>query len=246
MMVAAPPARTSQTPAPCFSVLITSRHGSRSLAQALGSVNEQTFRDYEIIVADSSPSDDVTDVVRAMAPRAQLIRLDPRCSAAEGRNAALADASGQYVAFLDSADAWHPGYLQYHYAANRAVPTARFTFADYFLRGPIHSGPVRQFVSEPQAENALLHMVMRPFVHFMSCFVAPCTDVAAVKGFDPELGRYAEIDLCVRLLAGRPGRKGLACLARPALSVPQVLAVKRAPDDLEAIDDEIAEWEGQR
>ena len=214
--------------------------------QALGTVNEQTFRSYEIIVADGSRGDDVTETLRAAAPRAKLIRLDPQHSIAEGRNRALAEASGQYVAFLDSADAWHPGYLQYHYAANQAVPSALFTFADYFLRGPIRSGPVRQFVSEPHAENALLHMVMRPFVHSMSCFVAPRADVGAVKGFDPELGRYAEIDLCVRLLAGRPGRKDLACLTRPALSVPQVLAAKRVSEDLEELEDEIAEWEAQR
>ncbi|MCI0428985.1 MAG: glycosyltransferase [Rhodospirillales bacterium] len=215
------------------------------MTRALRSVNEQTFRDYEVVVVESSP-DDATHAIGAVAPRAKSIRLDRPHSAAAARNAGLAAASGRYIAFLDSTDVWHPSYLQFHHAAHQAMPNALFTFADYFLHGPHRSGPVRQLVPEPRADNALLHMLMRPFVHTMSCLVAPRADVVAVEGFEAGLGLYAEIDLCLRLLAGRPGRKSLACLARPAPSLPQVLAVKRVTDDVDALDDEISEWEAQR
>jgi glycosyltransferase involved in cell wall biosynthesis len=213
--------------------------------QALRSVNEQTFRDYEVVVVESSP-DGATHAVGAVVPRAQSIRLDRPHNAAAARNAGLAEASGRYIAFLDSTDVWHPSYLQFHHAAHQAMPDSLFTFADYFLQGPHRSGPVRQLAPEPLADNALLHMVMRPFVHTMSCFVAPRDDVVAMEGFDVDLGLYAEIDLCLRLLAGRPGRKGLACLARPAPSLPQVLAVKCVAADSDALDDEISAWEAQR
>ncbi len=239
------PIKTSPTSAPSFSVLVVSRRGRGALLSTLRSVRGQTFGDYEVVVADASP-EDVTDAVDAAAPGARLIRLEGSESAARARNAALAVASGRYIAFLDSADVWHPGYLQYHYAANQAMPNALFSFADYFIESPFRSTSVRQLVPEPQADNALLHMVMHPFVHTMSCFVAPRADVVALKGFDADLGCYAEIDLCVRLLAGRSGSKALACLARPALSVPQVLAVKSVTGDAQAIDDEIDEWEARR
>jgi glycosyltransferase involved in cell wall biosynthesis len=237
--------RSGRPVVPCFSVVITSRHGSPALTRALRSVNEQTFRDYEVVVVESSP-DDATHAIGAAAPRAKSIRLDRSHGAAAARNAGLAGASGRYVAFLDSTDLWHPSYLQFHHAAHQAMPNALFTFADYFLHGPQRSGPVRQLAPEPLADNALLHMVMRPFVHTMSCFVAPRADVVAAGGFEAGLGLYAEIDLCLRLLAGRPGRKNLACQARPAPSLPQVLAVKCVADDVDAIDDEISEWEAQR
>ena len=237
--------RSGQPVVPCFSVVITSRHGSHALMRALRSVNEQTFRDYEVLVVESSP-DDATHAIGAVTPRVKSIRLDRPHSAAAARNAALAGASGRYIAFLDSTDVWHPSYLQFHHAAHEAMANALFTFADYFLHGPLRSGPVRQLAPEPLADNALLHMLMRPFVHTMSCFVAPRADVVAVEGFDVALGLYAEIDLCLRLLAGRPGRKGLACLARPTPSLPQVLAVKCVTDDVDALDDEISTWEAQR
>ena len=234
-----------QVEAPCFSIVLTSSHGSSALRRALYSINEQTFRDYEVVVAESS-QDEATDAAAAVAPRAKLIRVDQRHCVAAARNDALACASGRYVAFLDTKDVWHPGYLQYHYAAHQVRPDALFTFADYFLHGPLRSGPVRQLAPEPLAENALLHMMMRPFVHTMSCFVAQRTDVVGINGFDVELGCYADMDFCMRLLVGHPGRKALACLMRPALSVPQVLAVKNVTDDADLLDNEIAEWEAGR
>jgi glycosyltransferase involved in cell wall biosynthesis len=237
--------RPGQPAAPCFSIVVTSRHGRAALRRALYSINEQTFRDYEVLVAETSP-DEVTDAVTTVAPYAKLVRVGQPHSAVAARNAALARTSGRHVAFLDTTDVWHPGYLQYHYAANHVVPDALFTIADYFLHGPRRSGPVRQFAPEPLAENALLHMIMRPFVHTMSCVVAPRADVIAVNGFDAAFGRYADIDFCMRLLAGRPGRRDLACLTRPTLSIPQILTVRNVTDDVDSLDDEVAEWEEQR
>src|SRR5574341_1662510 len=113
--------RSGRPVAPCFSVVITSRHGSPALTRALRSVNEQTFRDYEVVVIESSP-DDSTHAIGAVAPRARSIRLDRPHSAAAARNAGLAYASGRYIAFLDSTDVWYPSYLQFHHAAHQAMP----------------------------------------------------------------------------------------------------------------------------
>lgn len=231
---------------PYFSVIVASGPGSFQLTQALHSVNGQACRDHEVLVVDDASTEDVAAAVEAVVPRAKFIRLDRRQGAAAARNAGLAAASGRYVAFLDGMDVWHPHYLQFQHAATKAMPNALFTFSDYFLHGPGRCGPVRQLAPEPLAENALLHMVMRPFVHTMSCFVAPRTDLLSANGFDVTLDRFADLDLCVRLLAGRSGRKSLACLERPAPSIPQVLVVKTVTNNRNALDDEIDEWEEER
>ena len=245
-MAGAPAFRSQAEGAPYFSIIVAGFPTSFVLTQPLRSANEQAFRDYEIIVVDDALTEDVRAAVTAITPRAKLIRLDRRQGVAAARNAGLAAATGRYVAFLDGMDVWHPNYLRYQYAATQALPNALFSFSDYFLYGPGRCAPMRQLMPEPLADNALLHMVMRPFVQTMSCFVAPRADLLAAEGFDVQRDRYAELDLCVRLLAGRPGRKSLACLTRPAPSIPQVLAVRKITDDYNALDDEIAEWEEER
>jgi len=245
-MAGAPAVRSRADDAPYFSIVVAGFPTSFLLTHPLRSASEQTFRDYEIIVVDDALTEDVRAAVAAIAPQARLIRLDRRQGITAARNAGLAAATGRYVAFLDGMDVWHPSYLRFQHAATQAVPNALFSFSDYFLYGPGRCAPMRQLMPEPLADNALLHMVMQPFVQTMSCFVAPRADLLAAEGFDVNLNRYAELDLCVRLLAGRPGRKSLACLTRPAPSIPQVLAVRKIAVDHTALGDEIAEWEEER
>jgi len=49
--------------------------------------------------------------VRREFPEAKLARLEVNAGAASARNAALRMASGEFVAFLDSDDAWLPGKI---------------------------------------------------------------------------------------------------------------------------------------
>src|SRR4030095_12503873 len=106
--------------------------------------------------------------------------------------------------------------LHHHRTALQAMPDALFTVSDYMLDGPRKKAAVRQLRSEPVADNALLQMIMCPYVHSMSCFVVPRADLAAAKGFDVGRGRYAAHDLCVKLLAGSRGGAAIACRTRAA------------------------------
>src|SRR5262249_37844504 len=228
---------------PFFSVVVTSSHGTARLAHTLRAVRDQSVRNRDVVVVDNS-AEDVLPAVLDMLPEARLIRADRSLDLAALRNAGLAEGSGRYVAFLDSPDVWHPSYLHHHRTALQAMPDALFTVSGYMLEGPGKTAAVRQLIPEPMADNALLQMIMCPYVHSMSCFVAPRADLAAAKGFDARRGRYAAHDLCVRLLAGSRGRRELACLARPTPHIPHILTV-RAIDEAD-LDVENTEWERQR
>jgi len=237
-------ANQSESPrsSPFFSVVVTSSHGSARLARALRGVRDQSVRDRDVVVVDNS-TEDVLPAVVDILPEARLTRADRSQDLAALRNAGLAAGSGRYVAFLDSPDVWHPSYLYHHRTALQAMADALFTVSDYILDGPAKAA-VRQLTPEPMADNALLQMIMCPYVHSMSCFVAPRVDLMAAKGFDVGRGRYAAHDLCVRLLAGSRWRRELACLTRPTPHIPHILTAKAI--DEAGLDAENAEWERQR
>lgn len=235
-----------QQAVPHFTVMIPTFNRSDSLRRALLSVQRQTFRDFEIVVVDDGSTEDIAAVVRDIAPAAAIIRLERNGGIPDARNAGIKAARGRYIAFLDSDDLWHPRYLQYQRAVNEAVPNAIFTFTNYFSNGLRASGPVQQLVPEPMADNALLHMIMRPFVHTMSCFVALRSSIIMLGGFDPRLRRFSDLDLYVRMLAGRRGRPSLACLERPAPNLPHILALKNNHLEDRSLDDYMASWEAGR
>ena len=228
---------------PFFSVVIMSSHGRVELGHTLRAVRDQNVRSRDVVVVDNS-TEDVLPTIVDVLPDARLVRADRSEDFAVLRNAGLAEGSGRYVAFLESPDVWHPSYLHHHRTALQAMPDALFTVSDYMLDGPGKKAAVRQLRSEPMADNALLQMIMCPYVHSISCLVVPRVDLAAVKGFDVGRGRYAVHDLCVRLLAGSRGQRELACLSRPTPHIPHVLTARAI--DQAGLDRESAECERQR
>jgi glycosyltransferase involved in cell wall biosynthesis len=227
---------------PRFSVMISTLNRGEMLKRALRSVRRQNFTDYELIVVDDGSTEDIEAVVRETAPDALFRRLPVNLGIPGARNAALEMATGEIGAFLDSDDVWHPNFLSYHHNAYLQIEHPIFVFTDYYSKGPVLSGPVKQLVEEPAAPNALLHMMMRPFIHTMSCFTAPMDKMKSLGGFSTELSRFSDLDLYVRLLAGGKEVKTLSCLRHPAVGLPHIAVLKEVHIKDRSLDDYMRNW----
>ncbi len=87
-------------------------YNKRSLVErAIRSIQEQTFEDWRLIVVDDGSTDDGGDIVRGIADgRIELIRQSNQGPGA-ARNAGIARAESEFIAFLDADDQWYPWYL---------------------------------------------------------------------------------------------------------------------------------------
>lgn len=101
---------------PLVSVVIPTYNAEPYIGATLRSVLAQTFQRFEIIVVDDRSRDKTADVVEAAArvePRIRLIRLEKNFGGPAGpRNVGVQQARGQWVAFLDADDIWHPDKLR--------------------------------------------------------------------------------------------------------------------------------------
>jgi hypothetical protein len=88
-----------------------------------------------------------------------------------------------YIAFLDSTDVCGiPAICSFTTPRTRRCPTPFSPSPITSCTGRIARDQCASSRPEPLADNALLHMVMRPFVHTMSCFVAAARrDVVAME-----------------------------------------------------------------
>jgi len=100
---------------PLVSVVCTTYNSASYLRETLDSVFKQTYRRWELVVADDGSTDGTPSIVSEYLPqqenRIRLIRLEHRGVPAATRNAAAFAAQGDYLAFLDSDDPWHPAKL---------------------------------------------------------------------------------------------------------------------------------------
>ena len=98
------------------SVLIAAYDAAGMIGTALRSLQEQTWRDLEVIVLDDcSPSDEMGAVVARFAaadPRIRLIRMPINAGAYVARNRGLDEATGEFVTIHDADDWSHPQKIE--------------------------------------------------------------------------------------------------------------------------------------
>jgi glycosyltransferase involved in cell wall biosynthesis len=96
-------------------------NGERYLREALNSILAQTYRVVEIIVADDGSTDGTAALVASYGGQVHYVR-QPNAGPAAARNLGLRMARGQFVAFLDQDDLWHPEKLARQLARFQARP----------------------------------------------------------------------------------------------------------------------------
>ncbi|AVD86522.1 MULTISPECIES: glycosyltransferase family 2 protein [Pseudomonas] len=113
----------SQLNAPTVSIITPSYNAERLIGRTLQSVLDQSWQDWELLVIDDCSKDDTRDVVAryaSMDSRIRLIALDKNNGApAAPRNIGIREARGQWIAFLDADDIWHPEKLALQMSAAR-------------------------------------------------------------------------------------------------------------------------------
>jgi GT2 family glycosyltransferase len=92
------------------SVIIPTHDRAALVVRALRSVAAQTYADCEIVVVDDGSTDDTEAAVRATGIRLRYLR-QAHAGVSAARNRGVATAHGDWIAFLDSDDAWSPEKL---------------------------------------------------------------------------------------------------------------------------------------
>lgn len=107
---------------PLVSVVMPVYNGSRFLDATLLAVASQTYSRMECIAADDGSTDSSQEILHRQGTW-RLVRVS-RLGSNGARRAALAKATGTYVAFLDQDDLWHPTHLAACIAVLESCPDA--------------------------------------------------------------------------------------------------------------------------
>ncbi|HHU22355.1 MAG TPA: glycosyltransferase [Clostridiales bacterium] len=106
---------------PLFSIVVPVYQAEHYLDKCISSVLAQTLDDWELILVDDGSRDKsgrICDNYASKDPRIIVIHQE-NSGVSEARNAGIARATGSFLAFLDSDDAFEPQMLEKLYAAVR-------------------------------------------------------------------------------------------------------------------------------
>lgn len=94
-------------PTPTFSVITVTYNAAETIEDTIQSVISQTYRHVEYIIIDGASKDGTMDIVGRYASRITKIVSEPDRGIYDAMNKGLALATGDYVCFLNSGDAFH-------------------------------------------------------------------------------------------------------------------------------------------
>jgi glycosyltransferase involved in cell wall biosynthesis len=172
---------------------------SRALSGALG----QEDVALEVVVVDDGSEDETPQRLAAHADaRVRVVRHERPLGVARARNAGLAEARGEWTAFLDDDDLWAPRKLREQLdAAARAgagLSVSQALVVDEALR-PLGIDPA------PPADRLLAELIRSNCVPGgCSNAIARTAALQAAGGFDEQLAMLADWDLWLRLAEAGP------------------------------------------
>jgi glycosyltransferase involved in cell wall biosynthesis len=192
---------------PLISVVTPTHNRARLLRRAMASVLGQRWHDFEWVVIDDASQDDTPDVLDSCRdPRLKRHRLEPNQGVAAARNAGVAAARGEFVAFLDDDDEYLPDYLEAVGELARSPTSAPDVIWTGVIR--VYEGPDGSRREEPRiwrcdrrwgaVGGSVEHLTQVN----MSCGVCVRRESLLRVGlFDPALRVSEDLDLLLRLAA---------------------------------------------
>jgi glycosyltransferase involved in cell wall biosynthesis len=177
--------------APLVSCIIPVFNGERFLAEAIRSILAQTHHPLEVIVVDDGSTDGTASVVASeFAALVRYLRQD-NAGPVVARNAGIAMARGQYLAFLDADDRWEPTRIEKQLASLAGHPEAEISVClaeNFFMPGFEPRNDFERQHPKNQATPAYLSIGM----------VLSRATFDRVGPFDPSLGHGDGADWFLR------------------------------------------------
>ena len=168
-------------------------NGERYLAEAVRSVLDQHHPPLEVIVVDDGSTDATASVVKSLGSAVRYFRQE-NAGPVVARNHGLREAAGEFAAFLDSDDRWHPDKLSRQLARFLERPELAYsvTLVQNFWEEDVRD----------ERERMELHPRARPMPGYVtSTLMARRAWLETTGGFDSSLAHGDAADWFARVEA---------------------------------------------
>ena len=98
---------------PLISIILPVYNREKYIEDSIGSILNQTFKNFELIIVDDGSSDNSVGIVEKINDlRIKIFRNSENRGLSNARNIGIQHSSGKYIAFMDSDDISHPRRLE--------------------------------------------------------------------------------------------------------------------------------------
>lgn len=184
------------------SIIMPTYNRAHVIGEAIRSVIEQTYGDFEIIVVDDGSTDDTEEYCAGLGEsRVRYVRQENR-GASTARNRGIAESTGSYLLFLDSDDVLYNTALAKLVGVMEEHPECGAAYCGFVVT----TGPGEILSSSPldfPSGDVLARMCMEQLCVPHSV-LARREAVRSSGGFDERLRLFEDWDFWIRIAAETP------------------------------------------
>ncbi|MCU7843092.1 MAG: glycosyltransferase family 2 protein [Candidatus Thiodiazotropha sp. (ex Monitilora ramsayi)] len=181
-----------------LSVVIPTYNRIGTLPRALDSVLAQTLPADEIIVVDDGSTDGTKEMMKTEYPQCRLL-TQSNSGVSSARNLGIANANGDWIALLDSDDAWHPEKLAQQMSALNDSRGIRVCHTEeIWIRNGKRVNPMKKHA---KCGGRIFQRCLPLCVISPSSVILHRTLFQEYGGFDTDLPACEDYDLWLRLCA---------------------------------------------
>ena len=184
---------------PKISVIVNCYNGSRYLQDALDSILNQTYSDWELIFWDNQSTDSSADIfLKNTDVRFKYFYAPSHTSLYEARNLAIEKASGEFVTFLDDDDLWEFDKLEKQLPLFND-PDVGLVYGKYIVLNEIKNKQYPMFDENLPTGWVIEKFLDRHYVGLLTIMLRRKAFDGLEKKFDNRFNVIGDFDLVIRI-----------------------------------------------
>ena len=192
-----------------FSIIMPTYNRAHCISDAIQSVLVQSYKNWELIVVDDASIDNTKEMINGFLHKSQqihYIKQDKNRGPSAARNVGISKSRGEFIAFLDSDDVWHPEKLSQFMKLILKYPRGKLFYSDLRIFEGDEIMPKTYFQQEeipPMQGHISIHFI--PFVPVLPSAVVIKEEVLHRIGlFDEDTLIGDDMDFFSRIIKKYP------------------------------------------
>lgn len=175
------------------SVIVPLYNKARYVRRSLDSIASQSFSDFEVIVVDDGSTDESPKIVADYGDARFRLITQPNAGPGAARNRGIAEAKGEFIAFLDADDEWQSGYLEASVSLLKEHGSDVASVTSGYIEYP--AGASREAMWRARGlTDGVHHLTAKTapqLVINMLAYMSPCSTVVCAKALQKWGGFYS-------------------------------------------------------
>lgn len=185
---------------PQISIIMPCYNAEKCIETSIDSIYRQTFKDFELIVVNDGSTDNSLAILKKLAESHPGLRVidQPNKGPGPARNRGIKEASGQFIAFLDSDDSWHTDCLSKLHQALQTDRDASIAYCGWQNIG-LEPNRCKLFVPQDYENPEKIETLLRSCCWPIHGALTRKSAIDAVDGFDEQWTSCMDYDLWLRI-----------------------------------------------